>query len=135
MNSARPSTPGQADYQSLSQSRPEREWTLRACAASAMTYPTRWCKNTSWNQHSDHINAGFSCSTCHTAHGMGAASGTISGERLVNFDVNVVASNGGLPISYNRGANTCVLVCHQAAHNPDGTVTAAVLRGGSVPRK
>ena len=54
---------------------------------------------------------------------MGATSGVISGERLVNFDVNVVAPNGGLPISYNRSANTCVLVCHQVAHNPDRTVT------------
>jgi predicted CXXCH cytochrome family protein len=80
-------------------------------------------KNTSWNQHSSHINAGFTCSTCHTAHGMGAASGTISGERLVNFDMNVIAMNGGLPVSYNRAANTCTLVCHQVAHNVDGSVT------------
>jgi predicted CXXCH cytochrome family protein len=80
-------------------------------------------KNTSWNQHKAHIDAGFTCSTCHTAHGMGAVSGTISGERLINFDVNVVGSNGGLPISWNRTANTCVLVCHQAAHNPGGGVT------------
>ncbi|MGB6688194.1 MAG: cytochrome c3 family protein [Terracidiphilus sp.] len=87
-------------------------------------------KNTSWNQHSSHINAGFTCSTCHTAHGMGAASGTISGERLVNFDVNVVAPNGSLPISYNRAANTCVLVCHQTAHNPDGSVTSSSFRRG-----
>ena len=50
-------------------------------------------------------------------------SGTISGERLVNFDVNVVAPNGGIPVSYSRATNTCVLVCHSAAHNPDGTVT------------
>jgi predicted CXXCH cytochrome family protein len=85
-------------------------------------------KNTSWNQHSSHINAGFSCSTCHTAHGMGATSGTISGERLINFDVNVVAPNGSQPISYNRTANTCVLVCHQAAHNVNGTVTSALAR-------
>jgi hypothetical protein len=85
-------------------------------------------KNTSWNQHSSHINAGLSCSTCHTAHGMGATSGTVSGERLVNFDLNVVAPNGGLPISYNRAANTCVLTCHQTAHNPDGTVAASSLR-------
>jgi predicted CXXCH cytochrome family protein len=79
-------------------------------------------KNTSWNDHANHINAGFSCSTCHTAHGIGASSGTISGERLVNFDMNVVAMNGGLPVSYNRAANTCTLVCHQVAHNPDGSV-------------
>jgi predicted CXXCH cytochrome family protein len=92
-------------------------------------------KNTSWIQHNDHINAGFTCSTCHTAHGMGAASGAVSGERLVNFDLNVVAPNGALPISYNRAANTCVMVCHQVAHNPDGTVTQASLRRGPIGRK
>jgi predicted CXXCH cytochrome family protein len=85
-------------------------------------------QNTSWNHHSDHINIGVSCSTCHTSHGMGAASGSISGERLVNFDVNVVAPNGTSPVSYNRATNTCTLTCHQIAHNPDGTVSAASLR-------
>jgi predicted CXXCH cytochrome family protein len=85
-------------------------------------------QNTSWNQHSNHIGAGFSCSTCHTAHGMGAASGTITGERLVDFDVNVVAPNGGLPISYNRATNTCTLTCHQVAHNADGSVATANVR-------
>jgi len=92
-------------------------------------------KNTSWNQHSAHINAGFSCSTCHTSHGMGATSGTISGERLIDFDMNVVASNGGLPISYNRAANTCVLVCHQVAHNPGGTVSQSNQHRGTLLRK
>ncbi|HTB96833.1 MAG TPA: cytochrome c3 family protein [Terracidiphilus sp.] len=92
-------------------------------------------KNTSWTQHSSHINAGFSCSTCHTSHGMGANSATISGERLINFDMNVVAPNGGLPVSYNRAANTCVLVCHATAHNPDGTVTTASLRRAPVVRR
>lgn len=86
-------------------------------------------KNKSWKHHSDHIDAGVSCSTCHTAHGMGPASGVISGERLVNFDVNVVASNNGLPISYSHATNTCVLVCHQVAHNPNGRVTGAVASG------
>jgi hypothetical protein len=66
---------------------------------------------------------------------MGASSGSVGGERLVNFDMNVVAPNGGFPISYNRGANTCVMVCHQAAHNPDGTVTQATLRRGIGVRK
>jgi len=84
--------------------------------------------NTGWNLHSKHINDGFTCSTCHTAHGMGAINGNISGERLVNFDVNVVAPNGNSPISYNRTANTCVLVCHQTAHNADGTIAAEGLR-------
>jgi predicted CXXCH cytochrome family protein len=86
--------------------------------------------STSWIGHTNHMIDGFTCSTCHTAHGMGANSGNISGERLVNFDVNVVAPNGNLPISYNRGSNTCALVCHQIAHNPDGTVTQASLRRG-----
>ena len=103
-----------------------------ALCAKCHDLPNQVAKNTSWNQHSTHINLGLSCSVCHIAHGMGAASGTISGERLVNFDVNVVASNGGLPISYNRGPNTCVLVCHLAAHNPNGTVTAAGLRSPGI---
>jgi predicted CXXCH cytochrome family protein len=72
--------------------------------------------NTSFAQHSLHINAGFSCSTCHTAHGMGSLSAAISGERLVNFDANVVAPNGAAPISYNRAQNSCNLLCHGHAH-------------------
>jgi hypothetical protein len=66
---------------------------------------------------------------------MGATSGTISGERLIDFDMNVVASNGGLPISYNRAANTCVLVCHQVAHNPGGTVSQSNQHRGTLLRK
>jgi predicted CXXCH cytochrome family protein len=80
-------------------------------------------KNTSFTQHAYHINAGFSCSVCHTPHGVGAASGTTGGQRLVDFDVNVVAQNGSMPIGYNRAANSCALVCHSAAHNVDGSVT------------
>ncbi|MGB8768697.1 MAG: cytochrome c3 family protein [Candidatus Korobacteraceae bacterium] len=86
--------------------------------------------NASWNQHGNHINTGFSCSVCHTAHGMGARSGTISGERLVNFDINVVAPNGGAPVSYSRATNTCTLVCHNVAHNADGSVSQATLKTG-----
>jgi predicted CXXCH cytochrome family protein len=73
--------------------------------------------NTSFSEHARHVEKdGFSCSVCHTAHGMGAQSSTISGERLVNFDARVVAPNGGLPISYNRATNSCSLVCHNYAH-------------------
>ncbi len=97
--------------------------------------PNQIEKNTSWNEHSSHINAGFTCSTCHTAHGMGAASGNISGERLVNFDLNVVAANGGYPITYNRSTNTCVMMCHQVAHNPDGTISNFKLRRGPGSKK
>jgi hypothetical protein len=76
----------------------------------------RVAANTSFTEHARHINDGFSCSTCHTAHGMGGASATISGERLVNFDINVVAPNGALPIAYNRAKNSCTLTCHNHAH-------------------
>ncbi len=85
--------------------------------------------NTSWNQHASHINAGFTCSTCHTAHGL-SGNGNVSGERLINFDLNVVAPNGGMPITYNRAANNCTLVCHETAHNLNGTVTQGGVRKG-----
>ena len=67
---------------------------------------------------------GVSCSVCHTAHGMGSLSAEITGERLVNFDVNVVAPNGASPVSYSHPANTCVLACHGYNHNADGSVSA-----------
>jgi predicted CXXCH cytochrome family protein len=71
----------------------------------------------SWNGHWRHVvQDGFSCSVCHTAHGVPAQSGSISGERLVDFDANVVAPNGAVPISYNRVTNSCSLVCHNHAH-------------------
>jgi hypothetical protein len=73
--------------------------------------------NSSFSEHARHVKQdGFSCSVCHTAHGMGAQSASISGERMVNFDVRVVAPNGAAPISYNRAANSCSLVCHNYPH-------------------
>jgi predicted CXXCH cytochrome family protein len=90
-------------------------------------------QNASFNQHASHINAGLSCSTCHTAHGMGATSTNISGQRLVDFDIGVVGPNGSFPVAYNRDTNTCTLVCHNTAHNPDGTVT--VVAGSALRRK
>ncbi len=82
--------------------------------------------NATFTQHFLHISQyGFSCSVCHTAHGMGATSPNVTGERLVNFDANVVGENNGAPIAYNRTANTCTLMCHNVAHNPDGTVGSA----------
>ena len=77
---------------------------------------TQVLANTSFSEHARHINDGFSCSVCHTAHGMGTQIASISGERLVNFDLNVVALNGPNPISYNRATNSCSLVCHNQAH-------------------
>jgi predicted CXXCH cytochrome family protein len=77
--------------------------------------------NNSFTEHSRHINDGFSCSTCHTAHGMGGPTGSVSGERMVNFDVNVVASNGGAPIAYSRATNSCSLTCHGHAHDLGAT--------------
>ncbi len=91
--------------------------------------------NGSWTYHYNHLNDGFSCSVCHTAHGVGASSGTITGERLVDFDVNVVAPNGIEPISYNHGANKCALLCHGVTHLSDGTVTQLRMRGGPIGKK
>jgi len=41
------------------------------------------------------------------------------------------------PISYNRGTNTCILTCHQVAHNANGSVTkvsAQGLKGMKLPK-
>ena len=77
----------------------------------------------SWAYHNNHVNTdGFSCSTCHTAHGMTATSANPAGARMVDFDLNVVGQNGALPISYDQGSNSCVLQCHNVAHNPGGGV-------------
>jgi predicted CXXCH cytochrome family protein len=78
---------------------------------------TNIMSNASFTQHTRHINDGFSCSVCHAAHGTGGQSGW---ERLVSFDLNVVAPvvSGGttFPISYNHSTNTCSLVCHGHTH-------------------
>ncbi len=73
----------------------------------------------SWAGHAEHVvQKGISCSACHTAHGMGATSATISGQRLLNFDVKVVAPNGATPITFSESpVPTCTLLCHGEAHN------------------
>jgi len=76
--------------------------------------------NASFKEHARHIGEGFSCSVCHTAHGMGSQSAIVSGERMVNFDMNVVAPNGKSPISYRRATASCSLTCHGHAHNAPG---------------
>ena len=65
---------------------------------------------------------GFSCSTCHNPHGMTATSANPTGARMVDFDMNVVGQNAGFPISYDPGSNTCVLQCHNTAHDPGGSI-------------
>ncbi len=83
----------------------------------------------SWNGHWRHVvQDGFSCSVCHTAHGVPGRSGSISGERLVDFDANVVAPNGPVPISYDRATNSCSLVCHGYAHQLQSTGAALKMR-------
>jgi hypothetical protein len=84
--------------------------------------------NASFSEHARHINDGFSCSVCHTAHGMGGQMAAVSGERMVNFDVNVVAPNGTFPISYQRATNSCSLTCHGHAHNLAGTPATGRIR-------
>jgi len=81
--------------------------------------------NASFSEHARHVKRdGFSCSVCHTAHGVGAQLATVSGERMVNFDLNVVAPNGATPIRYSRSSNSCSLVCHGVAHKMSGTTVA-----------
>ncbi len=91
---------------------------------------TQIMNNTSFSEHARHIKDGFSCSVCHTAHGMGTRLGTISGERLVNFDSRVVAPNGATPISYNRAMNSCSLVCHNHPHQLRSVAGLGKARGG-----
>lgn len=89
-------------------------------------------QNQSWNQHFLHISTwGFSCSVCHSAHGVPAQSGAsnLSGERLVNFDMNVVAQNAYGPVTYSEANNSCELVCHNAVHHA-GTVSIPSVRKG-----
>lgn len=97
-----------------------------AMCAKCHDLPNNILANTSWNQHALHVSQyGFSCSVCHTSHGMGAISPTFTGERLVNFDADVVAPNGTSPVGYNRSTNTCALTCHNVAHSSNGTVAPA----------
>jgi predicted CXXCH cytochrome family protein len=92
---------------------------------------SRILANTSFSEHARHVDDGFSCAVCHVAHGMGAQNGSVTGERLVNFDVNVVAQNGAAPISYNHATNSCSLTCHGHAHS---NVSALANRGNGLRR-
>jgi predicted CXXCH cytochrome family protein len=95
---------------------------------------TQVLANTSFSKHNLHVGQkGFSCSVCHTSHGMGAVSPNVSGERMVNFDANVVGQNGSTPISYNRASQTCTLVCHGVAHGASG-VGNVVAAGGQAKK-
>ena len=86
---------------------------------------TNILSNASFSEHARHVKRdGFSCSVCHTAHGMGAQLATVSGERMMNFDLNVVAPNGPTPIRYSRASNSCSLACHGVAHKMSGTTAA-----------
>jgi len=93
--------------------------------------------NTSWSGHSNHVWVdGLSCSTCHTAHGTPAVSGTIANAALVNFDSNVVAQNGSTPVTFTHNGphnDTCTLQCHGHVHNAS-TTSAARPRGGPIAR-
>jgi hypothetical protein len=48
---------------------------------------------------------------------MGAQSASVTGERLVNFDLGVVAAVGTNPINYNGGTKSCTLMCHGSSHD------------------
>jgi hypothetical protein len=67
-----------------------------------------------WSLHGSHVQKGFSCSVCHSAHGVPAGTSGVNGSALVSFDMNVVGSSNNLPVSYN--GSTCTLKCHEAEH-------------------
>lgn len=80
-------------------------------------------QTTSWAYHNNHVvTDGLSCSTCHNAHGMTSTTANPTGVRMVDFDLNVVGRNGALDISYDPGSNSCVLQCHNVAHDPGGGI-------------
>jgi hypothetical protein len=68
----------------------------------------------SWSEHGRHIQKGFSCSACHSAHGVPAGTSGVTGSALVSFDMNVVGSNNNRPVTYN--GSSCTLRCHEKAH-------------------
>lgn len=70
----------------------------------------------SWPEHGRHIQDGFSCSVCHSAHGVPGGTTGVTGQGLVSFDMNVVApKSAGQPVTYG-GGSTCSLTCHNHPH-------------------
>jgi hypothetical protein len=65
---------------------------------------------------------------------MGASTGNVTGERMINFDLKVVEPNGATPVSYNRGTGTCALVCHGTVHYPNGTVQPQFATGVGIKK-
>ena len=89
----------------------------------------------SWANHQNHVSDdGFSCSVCHGPHGMPATTANPTGVRMVDFDTKVVGSNGTQTITYNQGANTCVLICHNVAHDAQGNVKSLGMNGPAKKR-
>ena len=84
----------------------------------------------SWSAHGRHIQKGFSCSVCHSAHGVPSGTPGVSGSALVSFDMNVVGSNNNLPVSYN--GSSCTLMCHAEAHPND---SGRELLKGPIPQR
>ncbi len=89
---------------------------------------SRVTADTSFAQHSRHIAAGFSCSVCHSAHGVATATGGNSGLRQVNFDTNVVAGVGTAAPYYDRTTGTCSLYCHTHVHQTKNSQARRTVR-------
>jgi hypothetical protein len=54
---------------------------------------------------------------------------------MIDFDMNVVGSNGGLPVSYDQASNTCILQCHNTAHDPGGAIRQLPIGQGAPSTK
>jgi len=81
---------------------------------------TNIMSNVSFATHASHLNRGISCSVCHSAHGVPSGTSGVTGRRLVNFDLNVVAPRNNV-LSYNPDG-TCTLTCHMTDHD-GGSIT------------
>jgi predicted CXXCH cytochrome family protein len=68
----------------------------------------------SWAEHNRHIQDGFSCSVCHSGHGVPAGTQGGTGRALVTFDMNIVGQSNGQPVTYN--GTSCTLTCHEHTH-------------------
>ncbi len=77
--------------------------------------------NDSFSLHNFHIvGQNAPCSACHDPHGISNTQGNaVNNTHLINFDITIVAPNGGTLAFVDQGRFTgnCTLLCHGEGHN------------------
>jgi predicted CXXCH cytochrome family protein len=72
-------------------------------------------------RHQPHVvTDGVSCSACHTAHGLGGVNANLTGDHLVDFDLNVVGRSSNNKLEFNGNKRNCSLACHGHDHKNSG---------------